>query len=72
MKHKHKIKLPVWFVIMLMFLMSALVSAVVSDARIHRLINDMPGMYIQETGKYPDWFIEWLNTEYLERHEVAE
>lgn len=67
MKHKHKIKLPVWFVIMLMFLMSALVSAVVADARMHMVIKDA-GMYIQETGKYPDWFIEWLNTEYLPEH----
>lgn len=64
MKHKHKIKLPVWFVIVLMFLMSALVSAVVADVRIHMVIEDT-SMYIQETGKYPDWFIEWLNTEYL-------
>lgn len=67
MKHKHKIKLPVWFVVMLMFLMSALVSAVVADARMHMVIDDA-GMYIQETGKYPDWFIEWLNTEYLPEH----
>ena len=68
---KHRVKLPVWFVIVLMFLMSALVSAVVADARMKHLIQSMADIetaYIQETGKYPDWFIEWLNTEYLPEH----
>ena len=68
---KHRVKLPVWFVIVLMFLMSALVSAVVADARMKHLIQSMADIetaYIQETGKYPDWFIEWQNTVYLQEH----
>lgn len=70
--HKPKLKLPMWSVVMIIFILTILVSAwvavSVAQSTMDMLVQHMPDMetvYVQETGKYPDWFIEWMNTEYL-------
>lgn len=68
---RRKIKLPVWVVVAAMFLLSMFISLLVSDYRMKSLIcnmEELETMYIQETGKYPDWFLEWQNTVYLPKH----
>ena len=69
---KKRLKLPLWALVMMIFMLTVLTSAIaavnVADRRINSLIQHMPDMetvYVQTTGKYPDWFIEWMNTEYL-------
>lgn len=66
-----KIKLPPSVVITVAICAAVLVSAAVSvnlaERKVSRIIKSMPDtetIYVQETGKYPDWFLEWLNTEY--------
>ncbi len=66
-----KIKLPPVVVIVGAICAAVFVSAVVSvniaDIHVQSMIRNMPDtetIYVQETGKYPDWFLEWLNTEY--------
>lgn len=69
---KKRLRLPVWALVMMIFMLTVLTSAIaavnVADRRINSLIQHMPDtetVYVQTTGKYPDWFIEWMNTEYL-------
>lgn len=47
---------------------SALVAVNAADKTIRHMIKNIPDVetiYVQETGKYPDWFLDWMNTEYL-------
>lgn len=73
---KKRLKLPIWALVMMIFMLTVLTSAIaavnVADRRINSLIQHMPDtetVYVQTTGKYPDWFIEWMNTEYLSGEE---
>lgn len=68
--HK-RIKIPVWVstgvLILIIAAVSAAVSYTVTDRAMDRLIRQLPhpeSEYITETGRYPDWFIEWQNTVY--------
>ena len=73
---KKRLRLPVWALVMMIFMLTVLTSAIaavnVADRRINSLIQHMPDtetVYVQTTGKYPDWFIEWMNTVYLSGEE---
>ncbi|MGN0150405.1 MAG: hypothetical protein ACI4C7_09185 [Clostridia bacterium] len=73
---KKRLRLPIWALVMMIFMLTVLTSAIaavnVADRRISSLIQHMPDtetVYVQTTGKYPDWFIEWMNTVYLSGEE---
>lgn len=73
---KKRLRLPIWALVMMIFMLTVLTSAIaavnVADRRINSLIQHMPDtetVYVQTTGKYPDWFIEWMNTVYLSGEE---
>ena len=66
-------KIPTWAAIcvMLAFIVaaSAVVAAEVVTAKMDSFVREMHmknEIQITETGEYPDWFVEWLNTEYLD------
>ena len=69
---KRRVKLPTWMAISILALIvitvSAYVSSSITNKKINRLIKQLPYLesnYIMESGRYPDWFIEWQNTVYL-------
>lgn len=69
---KKRVKIPTWaamcVLVMIIVTVSVVVSSAVVSRKISRLIRQLPHLesnYITETGHYPDWFIEWLNTVYL-------
>ncbi len=63
-----RIKLPVWVIVVVIIVVSMAASAVITEITVDRSIRYTLNNVITEsyhnTGHYPDWFLEWLNTEY--------
>ena len=59
-----KIKMPVWLicviVITLIILAQSYISTYIIVSSMEKMIHN-----ITTTGDYPQWFIEWRNTEFL-------
>lgn len=66
--HRHKFRLPLWSVMLIMFMLTIIVSACVAvnaaNERIDTIIQNLPEY--TETGAPPKWFKEWLKREGLE------
>lgn len=69
---RNKVKLPVWIVVTLIMTACMLISSAVTIYVVKNAIEQTLYSIIKEsatqTGKYPDWFIEWQNTVYFKSH----
>lgn len=66
--HRHKFRLPLWGVMLIMLMLTIIVSAWVAvnaaNERIDAIIDNMPEY--TEAGEAPKWFKDWLKREGLE------
>ncbi len=73
---KKRIKLPVWVIVVVIIVVSMAASAVITGITVDRSIKYTLNNVITEsynnTGHYPDWFVEWVNTVYLQQHSEEE
>ncbi len=73
---KNKVKLPVLIVMLALGILcvygSATVTTYVTKTAIQQAVFETISDFKTETGQYPNWFVEWLNTIYIQEHTKEE